>query len=157
MRRCEQSSVLWCYWLGGRKGIRPVKTEWWGTVAWLSVWSEVQMICIWSSWCHCHPVISCSSKIQNSLPFWCWLTQVVLEKRPLYGCSSSRTRRWEWLQHLITVSSTLQCIDKYYYRMTWKIGPCYCDSENVMVLVLVTFPTLANFPFFPPGNSALSL
>jgi len=24
-------------WLGGRKGIRPVKTDWW-----LSVWSEVQ-------------------------------------------------------------------------------------------------------------------
>ena len=23
--------------------------------AWLSVWSEVQTICIWSSWCHCHP------------------------------------------------------------------------------------------------------
>ena len=23
-------SVLWCCWLGGRKGIRPVKTEWWG-------------------------------------------------------------------------------------------------------------------------------
>jgi len=22
--------VLWCCWLGGRKGIRPVKTEWWG-------------------------------------------------------------------------------------------------------------------------------
>jgi len=23
-------SVLWCCWLGGRKGIQPVKTEWWG-------------------------------------------------------------------------------------------------------------------------------
>ena len=23
-------SVLWHCWLGGRKGIRPVKTEWWG-------------------------------------------------------------------------------------------------------------------------------
>ena len=21
---------LQCFWLGGRKGIRPVKTEWWG-------------------------------------------------------------------------------------------------------------------------------
>jgi len=30
-------SVLWHCWLGGRKGIRPVKTEWWGTglVIWL--------------------------------------------------------------------------------------------------------------------------
>jgi len=27
-------------------------------LAWLSLWSELQMICIWSSWCHCHPIIS---------------------------------------------------------------------------------------------------
>ena len=32
-------------------------------------------------------IISCSSKIQNGLPFWCGITQVVLEKRPLSGCS----------------------------------------------------------------------
>jgi len=32
------------------------------------------------------PIISCYSKIQNGLPFWCWLTQVVLEKRPLNVC-----------------------------------------------------------------------
>jgi len=50
-------------------------------LAWLSIWSVVQMICIWSSWCHCHPVISCFSKIQNGLPFRCRLTQVVLEKK----------------------------------------------------------------------------
>jgi len=27
---CLVPSVLWCCWLGGRKGIRPVKNEWWG-------------------------------------------------------------------------------------------------------------------------------
>ena len=43
-------SVLWCCWLGGRKGIRPVN-NW--VLAWLSVWSKVQT-CIWPSWCHCH-------------------------------------------------------------------------------------------------------
>jgi len=26
-----------------------------GVLAWLSVYSEVQMIWIWSCWCHCHP------------------------------------------------------------------------------------------------------
>jgi len=61
-----------------------------GVLAWLCVWSEVQTICIWSSWCHCHPIISCSSKIQNGLPFWCRLTQVVLENKLLSGCSSSK-------------------------------------------------------------------
>jgi len=29
----------------------------------LSVWSEVQLICIWSSRCHCHPIISCFIKL----------------------------------------------------------------------------------------------
>jgi len=33
-------------------------------LAWLSVWNEVQMICVWSSWCYCHP-ISCFIKIRN--------------------------------------------------------------------------------------------
>ena len=60
-------AVLWRCWLGGRKGIRPVKKLSGGVLAWLSVWSEVQMICIWSSWCYCHPIISCSRKIQNGL------------------------------------------------------------------------------------------
>jgi len=55
-------------------------------LAWLSVWSVVQMICVWSSWCRCHPIISYFSKIQNGLPFWCRLTQVVLEKRLLNVC-----------------------------------------------------------------------
>ena len=43
-------------------------------------WSTVQMICMWSSGCQCNPIISCFVKIQNGLPFWCRLTQVVLEK-----------------------------------------------------------------------------
>ena len=31
------------------------------------------------------PIISCLIEIQNGLRFWCRLTQVVLEKRPLDG------------------------------------------------------------------------
>ena len=26
-----------------------------GVLVWLSVWSDVQIVCIWSSWCHCIP------------------------------------------------------------------------------------------------------
>jgi len=33
----------------------------------LCVWSEVQLICICSSWCHCHPIISCFIKVQIGL------------------------------------------------------------------------------------------
>jgi len=35
-------SVLWCCWLGSRKGFRAVKKLTGGVLAWLSVWSEVQ-------------------------------------------------------------------------------------------------------------------
>jgi len=45
-------SVLCRCWLGGRKGIQPVKLSG-GMLAWLCVWVKVQ-ICIWPSWCHCH-------------------------------------------------------------------------------------------------------
>jgi len=76
------ASVLWRCWLGlgwqeGYPACRKLSGE---VLAWLSVWSEVQMICVWSSWCHCHNIISCSSKIKNSLPFWYRLTLVVLKK-----------------------------------------------------------------------------
>jgi len=64
--------------------------EWW-VLLWLSVCSEVQIVCMWSSWCHCHsktPLSLAAFKSRLVLPFCCRLTQVVLEKRPLNGCSS---------------------------------------------------------------------
>jgi len=76
------------------------RLEWWGTGVVICLEqgaNDLHMICIWSSWCHCHPIISCSSKIQNDLPFWYRLTQVVLEKRSLNGCSSSSNHlAWWW-------------------------------------------------------------
>ena len=59
---------------------------------WLSVWSKVQIVCVWFSWCHCNPktpLSLASLKSKLVLFFWYRLTQVVLEKRPLNGCSSS--------------------------------------------------------------------
>jgi len=43
------------------------------------------MICIWSSWCHCHPIISCHIKIQNGLTF-------LLPAYP--GCPGKKAIRW---------------------------------------------------------------
>ena len=57
-------SVLWRCWLGGRKGIQPVKKLSGGvltSVTWLSVWSEVQTF-IWPSWCHRHSLSLASVK-----------------------------------------------------------------------------------------------
>ena len=38
----QMPTVLRRCWLGGRKGVRPVKKQSGGVLAWLSAWSEVQ-------------------------------------------------------------------------------------------------------------------
>jgi len=58
-----QPWVVWHCWLGVRKSMSDE------VPAWLSVCSKVQMIRIWSSWCHCHPVISRFIKIQIGFTF----------------------------------------------------------------------------------------
>ena len=78
-------SVLWCCWLGSRKGIWPVKKLSGEVLVWLSVWSEVQT-CIWPSWCHCNSLSLASVKSRSVLPFGYRPTQVVLEKGLLNGC-----------------------------------------------------------------------
>jgi len=68
------SSVPWHFWLGGRKGIRPIKIKWWGVGVVMCLDYEVQT-CIWPSWCHCHSLSLASVKSRLVLPFWYRLTQ----------------------------------------------------------------------------------
>ena len=75
--------MRWHCWLGGRKGIRPVKTEWWG--AGVVVWSEVQT-CIWPSGFNCHSLSVASVKSRLVLPFWYRLNRVVPDKGSINGC-----------------------------------------------------------------------
>ena len=56
-----------------------------GVLAWLSVGSEVQT-CTQPSWYHCHSLSLASVKSRLVLPFWYWLTRVVLDKGPLNRC-----------------------------------------------------------------------
>jgi len=86
-------SVLWRCWLGGRKGIRPVKNLS-GVLAWLSVWSKMQT-CINPSWCHCHSLSLASVKSRLVLPFWYRLTRVVPDKGPLNVCVRVFVCYWE--------------------------------------------------------------
>jgi len=76
--------------VGRQEGHLALKTECWSTG--VAVWSVMQMIA--SADATATPIISCSSKIQNGLPFWYQLTQIVLEKRPLNGYSSSSVCVW---------------------------------------------------------------
>ena len=73
--------------VGRQEGHPACKKQSGGVLAWLSVWSEVQT-CIWPSWFHCHSLSLAPVKSRLVLPIWYRLTQVVLEKRPLNGCSS---------------------------------------------------------------------
>ena len=78
-------SVLWCCWLGGRKGIRPVKKWVVGVLVWLSVCSELQT-CIRPSSCYCHSPSLASVKSRLVLPFWYRLTRAVQDKGLLNWC-----------------------------------------------------------------------
>ena len=76
--------MLWRCWLGGRKGIQSVKTEWWGAgvVVCLERGADLHMAQLMPL-----PLtVSCFSKIQIGLPFWYRLTRVVPEKGPLNTC-----------------------------------------------------------------------
>ena len=94
-------SVLWHCWLGGRKGIRPVKKLSGRVLAWLSVWSKVQT-CIWPSWFHYHSLSLAPVKSRLVLPFWYRLTRVVPEKEPLNVCvCSNKNKSYFWLWGLL--------------------------------------------------------
>ena len=62
------------------------KTEWWGAgmVICLERGADLHM----AQLVPLPLTVSCFSKIQIGLPFWYQLTRVVLDKRPLTGCSS---------------------------------------------------------------------
>jgi len=78
---------LWHCWSVVRKSTRPVKLSD-EVLVWFSVWSEVQIVCIWSS-CNAtvipKPHHLLPDKSWLVLPFWYRLTQVFVEKRPLNG------------------------------------------------------------------------
>jgi len=77
-------------------------------LAWLSVWSEVQMICIWSSWCHCHPIISCFIKIQIGLTFLV----------PAYrGCPWKEAIKWAYVLAVEGVLSVTVIIKQWYFSL----------------------------------------
>jgi len=61
------SSVLWCYWLGGRNGIWPVKTEWWdaGVVICLGQGADLHM----AQMMPLPLTVFCFSKIQIDFAF----------------------------------------------------------------------------------------
>jgi len=83
-----------------------------GHLAWLSVWSVVQMICIWSSWCNCHPIISCVIKIQSGLTF-------LVSAYP--GCAGKMAVKW---------------VSVFLYGLFLHIQPSWSNKMRFCVLSL---------------------
>jgi len=79
--------------VGWQKGYPACKVS--GEVlAWLSVWYEVQRFAYGAADA---TATTCFIKIQNSLPLWCQMAQVFLEKRTLNGCSIV-IRKYNWVK-----------------------------------------------------------
>ena len=88
-------SFIWRCWLGGRKDIRPGKTEWWGAgmVICLERGAHLHM----PSWCHCHSHSLALVKSRFVLPFCYRLTRVVPDKGPLNVCMYWCMSGCKWL------------------------------------------------------------
>ena len=128
-------SVLWHCLLGVRKSIWPVK-KWVMTNevrAWLSVWSKVQMICIWSSWCNAIPSALASLKCRccsgketiNRCLFVCLsLMQIWHLMWPLLMCCLCLF----WFRHRGTLyHSYLTVISAFSSNCQWLLlFQCYC-------------------------------
>jgi len=91
-----------------------------------SVW----MICIWSSWCLCHPIVSCFIKIHSGLTFLVLAYPGFLEKRPLNMCLSvcpklsqmvgEYSHQMVWC--IIKPKKAIIPLSRPYKRQTWNIG-----------------------------------
>jgi len=103
-------SVLWRCWLGSRKGIRPVKTEWWGAgvVIGLERGADLHMAQLMPL-----PLtVSCSSKIQIGFTF----------PVPTHlGSPGQRAvkRMYVWCMFLLFLETSSQLFRMY----QWKTSP----------------------------------
>ena len=113
-------SVLWCCWLGGRKGIRPVKN--WVVRCWCGYLSGARC-----RLAHGPADATAMPKMTRLVvPFLYRLKRVVLDKGPLNGCvciydrlltdwrygDSAGTYHWGELQHLLPNQNVLVAVSK---------------------------------------------
>ena len=118
-------------WAAGRHPACKKQSR--GVLAWLSVWSEVQT-CIWPSWCHCHSLSLAPVKSRLVLPFWYRLIQVVLEKRPLNGCSSCSylSYRSEWPIFMTSLKHFVHSVS----LRSWQTRPEFIVVDIAVVFVV---------------------
>ena len=93
-------------------------------LAWLSVGNEVQMIYIWSSWWHCHPVVSCFMKIKIALVFLV----------PAYpGCPGKEACQCVPLSVCLKFPRYVQSVPRYC---------CMVNTKGAFMLTWFIYPTV---------------
>jgi len=113
-------SVLWHCWLGGRKSIRPVKTEWWGVGMVISLERGADLHMAQRMLL---PLSLASVKSRLVLLFWYRITWVAPEKGRLNG------RVWHQLDHMQTICIWLQtdnCTTPHHSIIT---GQSYINAQ----------------------------
>ena len=127
-------SVLWRCWLGGRKGIRPVKNmEWWGAGVVICLErgaNDLDMVQLM-------PLPPRHLLLQQNpewLSFWYWPTQVVLEKKAVkWLCVCHLLKHSEW--HVFNGTSVLPATHTFIHM--WNEPSClllYCRTVEYNVI-----------------------
>ena len=79
-------------------------------LVWLHVYSKVQMTCIWSSWCHCHLIISCFKLLDQNPEWLAFLVpayRVCPGKEAVYKSVKGVWRQWTTWTHRPSCPSLL--------------------------------------------------
>ena len=114
-------SVLWRCWLGGRKGIRPVKN--WVVGCWHSYLSGAR--CRLAYGPADTTATHCLLLSRLVLPFWYRLTRVVPGKGPLNGCVCVSWQRGEMRWRTVrSRSSEWWCLRGRCSRAWWRTWRC---------------------------------
>jgi len=114
-------SVLWRCWLGGGKGIRPVKNR---VVICLERVADLHM----AQLIPLPLTVSCSSKIQIGFTFLVLVTRVVPEKGPLNGCVCVRSS-YVCFYHAYSI-----CNSQYVWSVTSYFGRIACMVQMQLLV-----------------------
>jgi len=123
--------VLWRCWLGGRKVIRPVKTEWCsaGVVICLERGADLHMAQLM-------PLPLTVSCFRLVLPFWYRPTRIVLDKGPLNGCL---------FVFVCSTRFTVRCLQFWFATLSGFSGQIVFERWSIGLYNVVSFTAVVYF------------
>jgi len=115
----------------------------------VSVWSEMQIICMWYSWCHCNHIISCLTSMKS--------TGSILAAAVLLGIVRRLQRRWlarplcpTWLNLTVKLSGAWRCACCMFRCVMY----CGLRAASACVTAITPSPATHSSPWTPASPSA---